>query len=70
MYNILTHSLAGHDQVILSEQMLVDDCGTGSCDGGLESSGLTTIINLGGIASEDDYPYTTEDGNITQGFLN
>ena len=64
MYLILTHFLAGHDQVILSEQMLVDDCGTGSCDGGLMSSGLTTIINLGGIANEDDYPYSAEDGNV------
>ena len=47
----------------------MDCCGTGSCDGGLMSSGLTTIINLGGIASEDDYPYAAEDGNVSRGSL-
>ena len=55
---------AGQDQVILSEQMLVD-CGEGSCEeGGMENDGLQTIIDLGGSPLEDDYPYTAEDGKF------
>ena len=55
---------AGHDEVILSEQMLVD-CGEGSCEeGGEEWNGLQTIIDLGGSPLEEDYPYTAEDGKV------
>ena len=52
---------AGNDQVILSEQMLID-CGEGDCNGGWKEVGYETIIEQDGIALEEDYHYTAHNG--------
>ena len=54
----------------LSEQELVDCCGsegTSGCEGGLMTLGFQCIIDHGGIASEQCYPYTAQDGQCKYG---
>merc|ERR1712099_169035 len=50
-------AIAGNAPEILSEQMLVD-CGAGDCNGGWVDRAFDTIINQGGLMTEEDYPYT------------
>ena len=51
--------------ISLSEQELVD-CGrttrTRGCRNGFSEDGFQFIINNGGINTEDNYPYTAQDG--------
>uniref|UniRef100_Q7M1Q7 Actinidain (Fragments) n=1 Tax=Actinidia chinensis TaxID=3625 RepID=Q7M1Q7_ACTCH len=47
--------------ISLSEQELID-CGRG-CDGGYITDGFQFIINDGGINTEENYPYTAQDGD-------
>nr|ABQ10191.1 actinidin Act1c [Actinidia eriantha] len=51
--------------ISLSEQELVD-CGrtqsTKGCDGGYMTDGFEFIINNGGINTEENYPYTAQEG--------
>jgi len=61
--------LAGHALPVLSEQQIVDctpnpnHCGgTGGCNGGTPELAYDRIIEMGGLASEQDYPYTAKDG--------
>merc|ERR1711981_840807 len=48
---------AGNGLVSLSEQELVD-CGAGDCNGGWVDRAFDTILDQGGLMSEEDYPYT------------
>ena len=51
--------------ISLSEQELVD-CGrtesTRGCNGGYITDGFEFIVNNGGINTEENYPYTANDG--------
>eukprot|EP00727_Mastigamoeba_balamuthi_P008162 m51a1_g3967 hypothetical protein (794) ;mRNA; f:388273-391198 len=53
-------------QVILSPQQLVDCQLGGTCTGGWADSALSALIDLGtqngGIITEDDHPYTAQEG--------
>ncbi|KAJ0986762.1 hypothetical protein J5N97_005118 [Dioscorea zingiberensis] len=52
------------DMIVLSEQELVE-CDTESnqgCNGGLMDDAFRFIIDNGGIDTEEDYPYTAQDG--------
>ena len=49
--------------VSLSEQFLVD-CSTGDCNGGYVDQAFGTMLVYGGEMSEEDYPYTAENGAI------
>jgi len=56
--------------VVMSEQQILDctpnpnDCGgTGGCGGGTPEIAYQQIIQMGGLTSEKDYPYTAENGN-------
>merc|ERR1712045_145422 len=48
---------AGNGLVSLSEQELVD-CGAGDCNGGWVDRAFDTILDQGGLMTEEDYPYT------------
>ncbi|KAH7645822.1 cathepsin F [Dermatophagoides farinae] len=54
-------ALKRNESVSLSEQELVD-CDTldNGCGGGLPTNAFKTVIQLGGIESETDYPYDAE----------
>jgi len=55
--------LAGHKLVSLSEQMLVScDYSDYGCGGGLQSTAFEYIMKVGGIESENFYPYKSGDG--------
>ena len=60
--------LAGHEQVCLSEQNLLD-CGGGSCSGGSLTGGYKVIEKEHGVASQSDYPYSAHEGKKTCIFL-
>jgi len=56
--------------VVMSEQQILDctpnpnDCGgTGGCGGGTPEIAYQRIIQMGGLTSESNYPYTATDGN-------
>jgi len=55
--------------VVLSEQQILDctpnpnDCGgTGGCGGGTPELAYAQLIQMGGLTSEQNYPYTATDG--------
>merc|ERR1711936_785410 len=50
-------AIAGNGLESLSEQELID-CGAGDCNGGWIYDAYDTIINKGGLMTEEDYPYT------------
>jgi C1A family cysteine protease len=55
--------LAGNKLISLSEQMLVScDYSDYGCGGGLQSTAFDYIIKVGGIESEEYYPYKSGDG--------
>jgi len=54
--------IAGHENVCLSEQMLLD-CGGGTCSGGSLTGGYKVIERKHGVASQSDYPYYGYQGN-------
>jgi len=51
--------------VQFSEQQLVscDDNGDEGCNGGLEENAYNYIIQAGGLETEDDYPYSSDEGD-------
>merc|ERR1712061_779025 len=51
--------------VSVSEQQLVD-CAQGGCNGGHMINGWTHVAQVGGIQSEDSYPYTHKDGHCQE----
>ncbi|OTF80778.1 Cathepsin F precursor-like protein, partial [Euroglyphus maynei] len=54
-------ALKRNESVSLSEQELVDcDTFDNGCGGGLPTNAFKTIIKLGGIESESDYPYDAQ----------
>jgi len=67
------YAIAGNPLTDLSEQMIVDCshgcvleegmqvCNSG-CEGGWMWTAMTDIMSWGGLETEDDYPYTGEDG--------
>jgi len=58
--------MAGHSQVILSEQQTVDcDTNDDGCNGGNTNTAYEYMISAGGVEPEKDYPYTGEDGTCS-----
>jgi len=56
--------LAGHTQVLLSPQQIVDcDTNDAGCNGGDPPTAYAYVISAGGLDTEASYPYTAEDGN-------
>lgn len=53
---------AGNELISLSEQMLVDPCGPGDCNGGWVDRAFDTLLSKGGDELETDYPYTARNG--------
>jgi len=51
--------------VSVSEQQLVD-CAQGGCNGGHMINGWTHVAQVGGIQSEESYPYTHKDGHCQE----
>lgn len=60
-------ALAGHGLVSLSEQQLVD-CNTQNygCGGGWPAVAMQYIISNGGITTEQNYPYTAQNGSCNK----
>ncbi|KYQ91485.1 hypothetical protein DLAC_08453 [Tieghemostelium lacteum] len=60
---------AGNDQVILSEQQIVDcDTNDGGCGGGDPHTAMDYVIKAGGLTSESQYPYIANDGTCHTNF--
>lgn len=62
------YAIATNNLVSLSERQLADcscaasgGCGSHGCEGGFDNDAYTYVINHGGIASEDTYPYAPSD---------
>ena len=47
---------------MLSEQELIDCPGAGDCGGGGPDFAFQLVVDLGGLASREDYPYRGENG--------
>jgi len=60
-------TMAGHTPQVLSEQMLVD-CAQGDCEGGWVDDAFDTMISKGGDCTEEDYPYTAQNGFYCKSF--
>merc|ERR1711997_45452 len=60
-------TMAGHTPQVLSEQMLVD-CAQGDCEGGWVDDAFDTMISKGGDCTEEDYPYTAQNGIYCKSF--